>query len=120
GGEQQRVAIARALINNPTILLADEPTGHLDPTTSLEILKILQDINDRGTTVLMATHDIGTISQFHRRVVTLEKGAVTTDAISQPEEKKAAVAVAEVLPDIDLQTPVASRRDITITERTDA
>jgi putative ABC transport system ATP-binding protein len=79
GGEQQRVAIARALVNNPQVLLADEPTGHLDPDTSADILNVLLDINSRGTTVLMATHDIATISQLHRRVITLERGHVIGD-----------------------------------------
>jgi cell division transport system ATP-binding protein len=93
GGEQQRVAIARALINNPTILLADEPTGHLDPATSREILGVLEEINHRGTTVAMATHDIGTIRQLERRVVTLDKGEVTSDCVGvspvEPQEELA-------------------------------
>ena len=81
GGEQQRVVIARALINNPVLLLADEPTGHLDPATSMEILTILEGINARGTTVLMASHDITTISQIKRRVVTLEAGEICGDTM---------------------------------------
>lgn len=92
GGEQQRVAIARALINNPFLLLADEPTGHLDPATSMEILGILEDINNRGTTVLMATHDISTISQLQRRVVTLEQGCITSDRMGMHEELPAQAA----------------------------
>lgn len=79
GGEQQRVAIARALINNPLVLLADEPTGHLDPEMSADILGLLLDINNKGTTVLMATHDIMAISKLHRRVVTLSKGMIRGD-----------------------------------------
>lgn len=79
GGEAQRVAIARALINQPKVLLADEPTGHLDPEMSIDILSILGDINSRGTTVVMATHDIYTIERMQRRVVTLRLGEVVSD-----------------------------------------
>ncbi len=81
GGEQQRVAIARALINNPAVLLADEPTGHLDPDTSADILNVLDQINLRGTTVIMATHDIPTVRLLTRRVVRLEGGRVVSDTI---------------------------------------
>jgi cell division transport system ATP-binding protein len=81
GGEQQRVAIARALINNPSVLLADEPTGHLDPDTSADILNVLDQINLRGTTVIMATHDIPTVRLLTRRVVRLEAGRVVSDSI---------------------------------------
>lgn len=81
GGEAQRVAISRALINNPYLLLADEPTGHLDPTTSAEILGVLEDINSRGTTVLMATHDVHTISGKPRRVIRLENGLLKSDTM---------------------------------------
>lgn len=81
GGEQQRVAIARALINNPSVLLADEPTGHLDPDTSADILNVLDQINLRGTTVIMATHDIPSVRLLPRRVVRLESGRVVSDSI---------------------------------------
>lgn len=81
GGEQQRVAIARALINNPAVLLADEPTGHLDPETSADIINVLDQINLRGTTVIMATHDIPTVRLLTRRVVRLEGGRVVSDTI---------------------------------------
>jgi cell division transport system ATP-binding protein len=84
GGEQQRVAIARALINNPSLLLADEPTGHLDPDTSAEILNVLQEINSRGTTVLMATHDIYSVSKRTGRFVLLQNGQVAADAPAWP------------------------------------
>lgn len=79
GGEQQRVAIARAIINNPSLLLADEPTGNLDPDTSLEIMKLLNDINKRGTTVIMATHDKEIVNRMRKRVVVLNKGEIIRD-----------------------------------------
>jgi cell division transport system ATP-binding protein len=79
GGEQQRVAIARAFVNRPMILIADEPTGNLDPTTSLDIMKLLDRINRTGTTVIMATHDAGIVDQMRKRVVELEHGRVVRD-----------------------------------------
>ena len=79
GGEQQRVAIARALINQPEILLADEPTGNLDPELSEEILRLFLDINLRGTTVIFATHDRELIARIGRRVLTLEHGRLVDD-----------------------------------------
>lgn len=79
GGEQQRVAIARAYVNRPMILIADEPTGNLDPTTSVGIMKLLDRINRAGTTVLMATHDAGIVDQMRKRVVELEDGVVIRD-----------------------------------------
>ncbi len=80
GGEQQRVAIARALVNEPTILLADEPTGNLDPGLTDSILQLLFDANARGTTVVVATHDRGLLSRYHKRTIALDKGKVTSDA----------------------------------------
>jgi cell division transport system ATP-binding protein len=79
GGEQQRVAIARAVVNKPAILLADEPTGNLDPTTSMGIMTLLERINANGTTVLMATHDAGIVDRLQRRVVELVGGRVVRD-----------------------------------------
>jgi cell division transport system ATP-binding protein len=79
GGEQQRVAIARAFVNRPMILIADEPTGNLDPTTSVGIMKLLDRINRTGTTVLMATHDAGIVDQMRKRVIELEDGRVIRD-----------------------------------------
>jgi len=79
GGEQQRVAIARAIINTPPILVCDEPTGNLDPDTSREIVRLLTLINQRGTTVLMATHDAQIVNTFRRRVVYIEDGKVLWD-----------------------------------------
>ena len=77
GGEQQRVAIARALVNEPTLILADEPTGNLDPVLSLEVMSLFRAINARGTTVLVATHDRALIRHLGKRVITLEHGHVT-------------------------------------------
>jgi cell division transport system ATP-binding protein len=79
GGEQQRVAIARAFVNHPMILIADEPTGNLDPTTSIGIMKLLDRINRSGTTVLMATHDSSLVDQMRKRVIELEDGRVIRD-----------------------------------------
>jgi cell division transport system ATP-binding protein len=79
GGEQQRVAIARAFVNRPMILIADEPTGNLDPTTSVGIMKLLDRINRTGTTVLMATHDAGIVDQMRKRVIELSNGSVVRD-----------------------------------------
>jgi cell division transport system ATP-binding protein len=79
GGEQQRVAIARAFVNRPMILIADEPTGNLDPATSVGIMKLLDRINRTGTTVLMATHDHGVVDQMRKRVIELEAGQVVRD-----------------------------------------
>ncbi|MCW2844564.1 MAG: cell division ATP-binding protein FtsE, partial [Nocardioides sp.] len=79
GGEQQRVAIARAFVNRPMILICDEPTGNLDPTTSVGIMKLLDRINRTGTTVLMATHDAGIVDQMRKRVIELDDGRVVRD-----------------------------------------
>ena len=80
GGEQQRVAIARALINDPMLILADEPTGNLDPDLSLEIMDLFREINARGTTVLVATHDRELINRVGRRSVTLDHGQIVEAA----------------------------------------
>ncbi|MBQ9991262.1 MAG: cell division ATP-binding protein FtsE [Lachnospiraceae bacterium] len=79
GGEQQRVALARALINRPPILLCDEPTGNLDPKNSWEIMKLLDQINKKGTTVLVVTHNREIVNEMQKRVVTMKKGVIVSD-----------------------------------------
>ncbi|NLZ48569.1 MAG: cell division ATP-binding protein FtsE [Clostridiales bacterium] len=79
GGEQQRVSLARALVNNPSLLIADEPTGNLDPDTAMEIMSTLDDINKAGTTILMATHAKDIVDVMKKRVVAIEKGVIARD-----------------------------------------
>ena len=93
GGEQQRVAIARAIVTEPPILLADEPTGNLDPSMSLEIARIFEEIHQRGTTVLVATHDPSLPETYPHRVVTLNKGYLVMDTEPKP--------VNDELPELD-------------------
>lgn len=81
GGEKQRVAVARAIINEPIILFADEPTGNLDPDTSEELMELLREINDSGTTIIMATHDRNLVDTMQKRVLVLEKGRLISDRI---------------------------------------
>ena len=83
GGEQQRLAIARALVNNPSTIIADEPTGNLDPERSLEIMPLLQEINNLGTTVLVVTHDMEVVSRFGKRVLTLNEGRIESDKVGE-------------------------------------
>ena len=79
GGEQQRVSIARAIVNGPPLLIADEPTGNLDPKNSMEVMQILEQINQRGITVIVSTHDVNLVNYFRKRVITLDKGEVVSD-----------------------------------------
>ena len=81
GGEQQRVAIARALINNPSMIIADEPTGNLDPARSYEIMMLLERINALGTTVMVVTHEKSLVNRFHKRVVAIDEGRVVSDGM---------------------------------------
>ena len=85
GGEQQRVALARALVNNPPLLIADEPTGNIDPELSLEIVELLNEINRCGTTVVMVTHEHELVARFNRRVITIDHGNVVADALDADE-----------------------------------
>ena len=79
GGQRQRVALARALVNRPDILLADEPTGNLDPKTSEEIMKLLEQINEKGTTVLVVTHNKEIVNAMKKRVLTMHDGVIVSD-----------------------------------------
>lgn len=79
GGEQQRVAIARAIVNDPLLVIADEPTGNLDPKTSLDIMRIFSEINESGTTIVMATHDKEIVDNMEKRVIAIEKGSIVRD-----------------------------------------
>ena len=79
GGEQQRVALARALVNNPSMLIADEPTGNLDPDTAWEIMSLLNDINLRGTTIVVATHAKDIVDKMKKRVIQIDKGTIIRD-----------------------------------------
>ena len=81
GGEQQRVAIARAMVNRPSILLADEPTGNLDPKNSWEIMNLLEEMNQLGTTVIVVTHNNEIVDKLKKRVVTLNKGEIINDEV---------------------------------------
>lgn len=84
GGEQQKVAVARALVNEPQVLLADEPTGNLDPQSAQEVFRLFRDINMKGTTVLVATHDWETVRKMQRRIITMERGRVVDDGSPDP------------------------------------
>ena len=86
GGEQQRLAIARALVNNPSTIIADEPTGNLDPERSFEIMALLQEINNLGTTVLVVTHDQNLVEIFNKRVITIDDGIVVNDSMEVEED----------------------------------
>jgi cell division transport system ATP-binding protein len=81
GGEQQRIAVARSLVNNPSVIIADEPTGNLDPETSWGIMKLFQRINDRGTTIVMATHNREIVNTMRKRVVAIENGLIARDEV---------------------------------------
>ena len=81
GGEQQRVGLARALVNNPQMIIADEPTGNVDPEMSYEIIELLHEINKRGTTILIVTHEHDLVHSFNSRVITIDKGVVVDDTM---------------------------------------
>ena len=88
GGEQQRLAIARALVNNPSTIIADEPTGNLDPERSFEIMALLQEINNLGTTVLVVSHDQKLVELFGKRVIVIDDGVVVSDGMEEEEEEE--------------------------------
>ena len=88
GGEQQRLAIARALVNNPSTIIADEPTGNLDPERSFEIMALLQEINNLGTTVLVVSHDQKLVELFGKRVIAIDDGIVVSDGMEEEEEEE--------------------------------
>ncbi|PZU49583.1 MAG: cell division ATP-binding protein FtsE [Microbacterium sp.] len=120
GGEQQRVAIARALVNRPQILLADEPTGNLDPATSVDIMQLLARINEGGTTVVMATHEAGFVDQMKRRVIELRGGVMVRDdrhggygdtsslPSLAPQQERGAAATAALSAVLELQREIAA------------
>ena len=87
GGEQQRLAIARALVNNPSTIIADEPTGNLDPARSFEIMTLLQEINNLGTTMLVVTHEQHLVEQFGNRVITIDNGLISSDKVRVYEDQ---------------------------------
>ena len=89
GGEQQRLAIARALVNNPSTIIADEPTGNLDPARSFEIMSLLQEINNLGTTMLVVTHDLNLVEMFHKRNICIDEGLVVDDGLGEDETEVA-------------------------------
>jgi cell division transport system ATP-binding protein len=88
GGEQQRLAIARALVNNPSTIIADEPTGNLDPARSFEIMTLLQEINNLGTTMLVVTHQMDLVEQFSNRVITISEGLIISDRMDGQYENQ--------------------------------
>ena len=93
GGEQQRLAIARALVNNPSTIIADEPTGNLDPERSFEIMALLQEINNLGTTVLVVSHDQKLVDLFGKRIIAIDNGLVASDGLEEDEEEEMLYAV---------------------------
>lgn len=90
GGERQRVGLARALVNNPSIIIADEPTGNIDPALSYEIVDLLSAINERGTTVLMVTHEHSLVKHFHKRIIQIHSGEIVADTAAISKEQQAA------------------------------
>lgn len=110
GGEQQRVSLARALVNNPAIIIADEPTGNIDPEMSFEIIELLSRINEQGTTILVVTHEHDLVRHFNKRVVMIDKGRVISDTkeevIAEDETSYTLTDVEDIDPDEVLSEPV--------------
>jgi cell division transport system ATP-binding protein len=91
GGEQQRVGIARAIVNGPRLVIADEPTGNLDPQSSVEIMTLLEQINQRGTTILISTHNLAIVEQMQKRVIAIAEGQLVADGILNNLPSEAAI-----------------------------
>ena len=117
GGERQRVGLARALVNNPSMIIADEPTGNIDPALSFEIVDLLSEINRRGTTILMVTHEHSLVKHFHKRIIQIHSGEVVADTAAvheQPETQVSAVSEDPQENDVDQE---AIRRAIAAREK---
>ena len=113
GGEQQRVSLARALVNNPSLIIADEPTGNIDPEMSYEIMELLTEINRRGTTILVVTHEHDLVQAFKRRVIVIDGGTVVSDVPQDDEYETPAPAANGVVADVldTIQEPAAPAAD---------
>ena len=101
GGERQRVGLARALVNNPSMIIADEPTGNIDPALSYEIVDLLSAINERGTTVLMVTHEHSLVKHFHKRIIQIHSGEIVADTAAIAREQQAAAAISQDTETVD-------------------
>ena len=113
GGEQQRVGLARALVNNPSMIIADEPTGNIDPELSFEFLELLNEINRRGTTIVMVTHQHDLVRMFQRRVITIQDGCVISDTaapVSKPVEDNGAKTGSPEADETDYLDVLTSRK----------
>lgn len=116
GGERQRVGLARALVNNPSMIIADEPTGNIDPALSFEIVDLLSEINRRGTTVLMVTHEHSLVKHFHKRIIQIHSGEIVADTATIAKEQAAAAAVEQDTEAVDRE---AIRRAMEAREKAD-
>jgi cell division transport system ATP-binding protein len=106
GGEQQKIAVARALVNEPQVLLADEPTGNLDPQSAQDVFRLFKDINMKGTTVLVATHDWETVRKMQRRIITMAHGRVTDDGVQSSQRPLPPVLLNDRQPGINGRKPL--------------
>lgn len=101
GGERQRVGLARALVNNPSMIIADEPTGNIDPALSFEIVDLLSEINRRGTTVLMVTHEHSLVKHFHKRIIQIHSGEIVADTAAMAKEQHTAASISQDTETVD-------------------
>lgn len=101
GGERQRVGLARALVNNPSMIIADEPTGNIDPALSFEIVDLLSEINRRGTTVLMVTHEHSLVKHFHKRIIQIHSGEIVADTAALAREPHQAATISQDTETVD-------------------